>query len=234
MRRRIDRFARLSAPALALLLAACASGTEERPLVLQVIDTARTTAAARKATPAGVEVSFPEPTRAMLDTVSEPILEIRLERRVAFDFLPMIAERRDDSPGLVQVWQTSDAVTVTTRNGVVISTRGIGGDILSSSVQVSGDRPGPSTGGERFQMIRALDNREVQLSFACDLTDLGAETIDIIDRRHATRHLQERCEGGGGEIVNDYWIDSRRGQVVQSRQWVGPYIGYMRLRRLTN
>lgn len=222
--------------ALALLLGACSGGTDEAPLTLQVFDTLRSTVAARSAARAarrdGVQVEFAAPSRAQLDKIPEPVLEVRIERTKAFDFLLIAEDRHDDHPGLVEVWTASDAVTVTTRNGMIIATRGLTGDLLSSQVPASGNRPGPAHGGTRFQMIRALDNREVQLNFACDLTDLGTETIDIVDRRHATRHLRERCEGGDGEIVNDYWIDSGRGIVVQSRQWAGPYIGYMRLRRL--
>jgi len=74
----------------------------------------------------------------------------------------------------------------------------------------------------------------VRLSLSCDLQDLGMETIVIVERSHHTRHLQERCEGGGGGVVNDYWVDPNRPVVWQSRQWAGPNVGYLRLRRLKN
>ena len=81
-------------------------------------------------------------------------------------------------------------------------------------------------------MIRNLDYRETALALSCELVDLGPETIEIVERRHATRHLQQRCAGGGGRVVNEYWTDPRAGILWQSRQWAGPHLGYIRLRRL--
>lgn len=223
---------RAALAALALALAACSGGNEERPTQLQVFEASRAAIAQRRAQKA--QVARPPLTRAALDTVDVSAIEVTLERRDIFAYLIIQTERRDDAPGTIMVWRSEDNATVATRNGVVIATRGLGGDILSSSVQVSGDAPGPSGGGERIMMIRALDNKEVALPMTCDLEDLGPEPVEIVELVHRTRHLRERCEGGGGAVVNDYWVDSHSGIVWQSRQWAGPYIGYMRLRRLTN
>lgn len=225
---------RLAGLGAVLLMAACAGGDEERPTQLQVFDTVRASVAARTAQRGDVQVEYAPPTRRQLDNIDQPVIEVRLERSAAFDFLYAEAERRDSGPGEIQVWRGSDAVTLATRNGVLIATRGLRGDILSSEVQVSGDTPGPSGGGARVQMIRGLDNKEQRLVLTCEVTDLGPEPVTIVERTHPTRHLRERCEGGGGEIVNDYWVESGRRTVWQSRQWAGPHIGYMRLRRLTN
>jgi len=92
-------------------------------------------------------------------------------------------------------------------------------------------------GGQRSYQIRGLDNRAQTLVMACEVRDIGTETVEIVELNHATRHLQERCEGGvgsgGGVVVNDYWVDSRSGRIWQSRQWAGPTIGYLRIRQLT-
>ncbi len=122
---------------------------------------------------------------------------------------------------------------------MLIATRGLGGDILSSNVQLAGDAPGPARGGDKILDIRALDNKAVRLALTCDLADLGPETIVIVEQRHATRRLRETCRGGvaagggPGQVVNDYWVDASAGLVWQSRQWAGPETGYLRLRRLT-
>lgn len=223
---------RLSLGALALLLSACAGGNEERPTQVQLLETARASRAQRQAQKA--QAQRPPLTRAALDTVEVSAIEVTLERRDIFAYLFVETERRDDSPGRITVWRTEDDITVATRNGVVIATRGLGGDILSSSVQVAGDAPGPSGSGERVLMIRALDNQEVALAMTCEVEDLGPEPVEIVELVHPARHLRERCEGGGGAVTNDYWVESRTGIVWQSRQWAGPVIGYMRLRRLTN
>ena len=217
--------------AMLALLAGCSGGNEARPLELQVLDAGRTTIAERAARRQAAE--RPPLTRAVLDTVQVSALEVTLERRDVLAYLFIDGERRDDSPGRITVWRSEDNLNVVTRNGIVIATRGLGNDVLSSQVPVGGDRPGPVRGGDHLQMVRALDNREIPVRLACDLVDLGPETIVIVERNHATRHLQQRCEGAGGTVVNDYWVDSAKGIVWQSRQWAGPGIGYMRLRRLT-
>lgn len=220
----------LAALALAGTLAACASGTAIRPLELQVFDAAREQVAQRTAAGAPPR---PALTRAALDTVRVSAIEVILERPDQLAYLLLHTERRDSSPGVIRVWRSEDNLNLVTRNGILTATRGLGGDILSSTVQAAGDRPGPASGGDHVQMVRALDNKEVRLGFTCDLVDLGPDPVTIVEIRHPTRHLQQRCEGELGGIVNDYWVDSGRGIVWQSRQWAGPSIGYLRIRRLT-
>ncbi len=216
-----------------LMLAACSGGTAVPSVEVQLIETGRAMIAARRAP----KTERPPLTRAALDGLDGSFLEATLERSGRLAYLYVNAQRRDGGPGLITVWRTEDNVTLATRNGVLIATRGLGGDVLSSAVQVRGTAPGPATGGEKVQYIAALDNKAVRLALACERVDLGPATIVIVERAHATRHLQERCEGAGigdsGPVVNDYWVDSRTDLVWQSRQWAGPYIGYLRLRRLT-
>lgn len=232
--RRLPLFGALSAT---LFVAACSGGNEEPDLELQLITAGRAAIAAKTA----AQVTRPPLTRAALDTVEGSFTEVILERRDQLAYVSVNSQRRDDGPGLITTWRTEDNITLSMRNGVLISTRGLGGDILSSTVQVAGDRPGPSQGGERIYYIRALENKTQRLALACDLVDLGPETIEIVELRTDTRRLREICTGGlaadgsgeTGKVTNDYWVDSRNGLVVQSRQWAGPFIGYLRLRRLT-
>ncbi len=215
-----------------LLLSACSSGTEEAPLQLQVFNSTRDLIRARISS--GQEVERPPLRRSDLDPLEGSYLEASIERRDILAYLFVNVDLDDDYPGRLRVWRTDDNVTLTMRNGVLVSTRGLGDDLLSSRVQVSGTRPGPSSGGEHVQYIRTAEYDSLQMSFACELVDLGPETIVIVERKHATRHLQQRCTGPSGEFVNDYWADSGAGLIWQSRQWAGPGIGYMRFRRLTN
>ena len=218
------------AACLALLLTGCSGGTATTPLYTQIGGAVRATIAARKAGRA----PRAEVTRAQLDTLTDPFLEVTVERRDILAYLFISTIRRDDSPGEIVQWRSDDDATITMRNGVLIATRGIGGDMISSVVPVAEGVTGPAHGGERRHDIRTGNLQIAQLVLACDLTDLGPETIVIVERAHRTRHLAERCAAeGGGVVENDYWVDSARGIVWQSRQWAGPHIGYLRTRRLT-
>ena len=229
----MSRLMRIRVMALlgALLVSGCSGGQDTAPLMLEALRSGYGAVTARTGgQPAATQ---PVLTRAVLDTMDGSIIEITRERLGVTAFLLASGVRQDDLPGRITIWRTGDDVTLSTRNGVLVQTRGLGGDILSSRVQVADGQPGPATGGVHEQMIRSLDNRMVRLNMACDLEDLGSVTIEIVERRHATRHLRQKCAGNGGEIVNDYWVDAGAGVVWKSRQWAGPYIGYLRFRRLT-
>lgn len=220
-----------------LMLAGCSGGDEVPSLELQLIRTSQTIIAARLAP----EVDRPALTRAALNTVEGAFIEVTLERRDQLAYLHVNASRRDGDPGQIVVWRSDDNITLAMRNGVLIATRGLGNDVLSVNAQVSGDTPGPARGGEKAFHIRDRENKSLYLPLVCDLADLGPETIEIVETRYATHHLRETCEGGvaggdagrPGQVVNDYWVDARAGLVWQSRQWAGPGIGYLRVRRLT-
>lgn len=214
---------------LVLVLLGCASGKEEVPLQVEIFNASRSIISDRTSK----DDARPVVTRADLDQIQGSFMEVTIERQDIVGYVGIGTERRDDQPGKITVWRTEDDVSLAMRNGVLIATRGMGGDVISSSVQVSDTTLGPSAGGEHVQVIRDGDDNAVRLSLACELVDFGSETITIIERQYPTRHLQQRCQGGGGSVVNDYWVDSRAGLIWQSRQWAGPYIGYMRIRRLT-
>jgi group 4 capsule polysaccharide lipoprotein GfcB/YjbF len=213
---------------LILGLAACSGGDGEPSRNMQIIEASRALLSKRfDSTPP------PVVTRAVLDTLDGSFMEAVLERNGQLAYLFVSTRRRDDRPGEIVVWRTEDNITLALRSGVLIATRGMGGDLLSSDVAIREAQAGPAGSGARRQQVRALDNKALTLSLACEVTDMGPETIEIVGARHATRRIVENCEGAGGSIVNEYWIDSRRNLVWQSRQWVSPEVGYLRLRRLT-
>ncbi|MGR3762371.1 YjbF family lipoprotein (plasmid) [Roseobacteraceae bacterium NS-SX3] len=216
--------------AAALLAAGCAQGPEKAPLEVEIFQTIRQQIALRRAP----KPERPPLTRAALDTVEGAHIEVTIEESGVFAYLSQQLVRRDGHPGEIVVWRTEDNVTLAMRDGMLVATRGLGDDILSASVPADGQGlQGPAHGGARSFEIRGLDNGSRRLTLACERRDLGPETIEIVEIRYATRHLQERCEGAGGVIVNDYWADSRSGRIWQSRQWAGPETGYLRIRQLT-
>lgn len=184
----------------------------------------------------------PEPlvvTRALLEQLDQPHIEVRVEREDLTGYMGLHLTRRDDLPGEITIWRSSDNATLAFRNGMLMTSHGLGDDLLSAEVPAVADQPGPARGGGRSYSLRGGDNQAFQLNMVCSVTDLGPETIEIVEIRYTTRHLQEHCEGGEGigakgVVVNDYWIDSRTAKLWQSRQWAGPGIGYLRIRDLAS
>lgn len=212
------------------LLGACAKGPERTPLEVEVFKTIREQIALRRAP----KVARPPLTRALLETIDSPYIEVTLEVNDVFAYLQPQLIRHDDTPGEVVHWVTEDQVSVTLRDGILVATRGLRGDLLSASTLAHpGGMQGPEGQGARRFDLRTGDHESKTLELACAVQDLGAETLEIVEVRYPTRHLQETCEGESGRIVNDFWVDSRSGRVWQSRQWAGPLNGYIRIRQLT-
>jgi hypothetical protein len=215
---------------LALVLGGCARGPEKSPAELEVVKAVgQYILRRRNPVPPAAELS-----RALLDQQTEAYIEVTIENRDAKAYLTRSLIRDDGHPGRITVWRTQDNVSLALREGLLIATRGLGNGLLSAAVPAAKGRAGPVRGGARSYVLRTKGNGKTRLSLACSLHDLGAEPVEIVGLTHPARHLQERCEGGGGTVVNDYWVDSRPGQsqVWQSRQWAGPETGYIRIRQL--
>lgn len=124
-------------------------------------------------------------------------------------FIPVT--RRD---GAV-TWQTgsTDAprATLTIRNGVVIATRGLGDDLMASdTADLTRAKSGAksATGQRTNRYLRG--NGDLQ------------STIFICDYSRTTEQFIERCTGARTSITNTYGTS-------QSRQWLGPTLGYVEL-----
>lgn len=130
--------------------------------------------------------------------------------------------------GNITVWQTLDGISLSFRNGVLIETRGLGDDLMSSDAAGTlAMLRGAADGGYYPQMRSYLDGeqRTVFRSFQCRRTASGGGTP-----RAGTR-IDETCVSTTETVTNSYWLDST-GRVIRSRQWVGPVVGYMETERV--
>lgn len=218
-----------------LALGGCSKGPEEASGAIELGRSIRALIAERRAgPPAPLQIN-----RAFLDQFPQPHLEVIVEKSDLTGYLGLVLSRRDDLPGEITTWSAADNSALTFRNGMLIASRGLAGNLISASVPAQEGLAGPATGGERRYHLRAGNNQEQGVALACDIRDLGPQTLEIYERIYATRHLQEHCEGSGENgrtavIVNDYWVDSQNQKVWKSRQWAGPEIGYLRIRDLSS
>lgn len=222
----------LGAGLLLALLASCARGPEATPLELEIGKVVRDQLGQRFG-----KAEKPQPptlTRALLDSIQEPHIEVVIEEAELRDYLTLQLARRDELPGRIEVWRTVDNISFAFRDGMLISTRGLRGAMLSASVSADGQGGmGPASGGQKTYAFSGDDEGGFDIHLACELRDLGSESLEIVELIYTVRHLQERCSGlWGSEVVNDYWIDSHSGRLWQSRQWAGPSVGYVRIRQV--
>ncbi len=211
----------------------CTQGDERTPLSLEVAQTLRDSLR-RKDPPPPLVL-----TRALLDTVPVPQLELIYEQTDDRNFLVLHVVTSDDLAGRVEVWRNPGDQTFTFRDGMLISTRGLPEILLSGQVPAVRDgRAGPGRDGARTYVYRAGDFESANVRLACSVADQGAQQLEIVEQQYPVHHLRETCieeqgaSGPSGKIVNDYWIDSRDGRLWQSRQWLGPKTGYIQTRLL--
>lgn len=206
---------------LAVLLAACGSDNGEFSVAKLVLDAAKTTV-----TPKAAPVAAPVITRAQVTAAGVPLIRLGVPKRDVQVYIT----RRDTNSG-TESWATGDNTVVTLRNGVLISTRALGPDLMSAAAPTVGQLA--TNGGSHARAYYVLGDNDAmdRLDFNCTMASLGAVRLTVIERVYATTHMQETCTGSAGKIVNDYWIEGN-GFIRQSHQWTNPGIGYIDIAKL--
>ena len=170
-------------------------------------------------------------TRAAIADVKGPLLLAIVESSGGAATLQRVGQNPPNSS-----WFSPDGIGVNLNGQLLIATRGLGGDLLSADVSQSRARLSARQSGQARRVLRHLDGldqiqREV---FTCQINDLGAETVTVLEVNHATRHFREDCLGERGtSFGNDYWIGGG-GTIWKSRQWIGKDLGYLGLQTLIN
>ncbi len=221
---------------LSCLLAACSSeDSNTQSFSKTVFGSVKEIAASRREGPRQQTVVTPE----MLAKTTTAALQVNPETRGGSDFLRRIATRDDSSNGTVEVWKSSDEAQIFLRNGIVVGTRGVGGDIIAAdaNVTVRSLKSRAAGSGVRSYTVSDGDVTATEYRLRCDLRNLGIEKISIVNLVVTTDHIREDCVGGpSGDVViqNNYWVQHGTGLVRKSRQWMGPRTGYFELILLKN
>lgn len=227
----------IGAALIAAALSACSSESDDTPsFSALVFGSAKDIATSRSAGPLEKIVISPEE----LAKVNVPLLQVNPEVRGGSDFLQRAAVRNDSAMGAVAIWESSDNAQIFLRDGVVVGTRGIGGDIIAagarSTLQALKLR-GKRSGGVRSFVISDGDVTTTEYRFRCTVSNLGSEGVSIANQVVTTDHMRESCVEDAGKnrsFQNDYWVQRSTGLVRKSRQWMGPRTGYFELILLKN
>lgn len=130
-----------------------------------------------------------------------------------------------------ETYVTTDLVSVTFEDGLLIATRSLGADLMAADIDDI--RPILRSGGNAVRVHDYLNglNQIERYSYQCDVTVIGPETIEIFERSYRTTQVQEDCVSPDTSFTNIYWMDGD-GTIWQSRQWVSPVIGYAEILKL--
>jgi len=148
-------------------------------------------------------------------------LRVTLPKRGASATLAPVARN-----GEVTVWQTLDGITLSFRDGLLIGTRGLGDDLMSADVD--GTRAmlrAPATDLYHLHVRTYLGGEDQTLHRRYHCRETGRTDSDP-GVAGETRRIEMVCTGPDGALRNVYWLDPA-GEIVKSRQWVSPAVGYL-------
>ncbi len=213
-----------------LFLAGCSGGSDSSNAQGALVGDFVKILIAQRAEPA----PLPQLTPELIAGLTVSSLEVFIENTGATAFLVPLSNRRDGGPGALRTWRTGDNSQVTLRQGVLVNTRGIGGDLGSTQANaaVRAIQSRSPISGPHTLFFTNGDNGTTRVDLSCEMRAIGNETIEIVQRKFNVLHLQENCSGTRENITYDYWVDRRDSTVWQTRQWAGPGIGYVRTRLL--
>ncbi len=133
--------------------------------------------------------------------------------------------------GSRNTWVSAEGVSITLEGGVVIATRGLGGDLMGAEAPVKGNGlRNPSNHLRTHDFLNGL-GQITRREFRCETFFWKDETLEISDRRYETKAFREVCEGAQNRFTNTYWLTSD-GTIQQTRQWISPEVGHIGYQRL--
>ena len=130
-------------------------------------------------------------------------------------------------------WGTTERRSITTRDGVITATRGLGTDLMSSTVSgLLGMVTRRNDGIER-QILRHLDgeNRIEETEAYCAFTPNGRQGFESGKLRLQVTRVDVFCKTDKGSF-NNYYLVTQGGRIVESRTWLGEGLGYFTLSHL--
>jgi hypothetical protein len=165
-------------------------------------------------------------SRADIEKSREPVMKLRVPSRGIETFLTV-----RDTRGDVVNWFSADGMLFSFRNGVLIETRGLGADLMSSAAP-GGGQIASGSGHRRSYFFMDADDQTGRRDYNCSVATDGNEVVTIYGHVHNTRKLSEICEREGGRITNHYWLEG--GKIRKSREWVSPGIGQIEFERVVD
>jgi hypothetical protein len=116
-------------------------------------------------------------------------------------------------------WHAGDGVGISTKAGLLTSSRGIGFDLMSADIDgplavIMGRAKGQAT---RIHRYLDGEGQEILRRFTC-----------VYQQGQDQRRVVESCDSTGLNIENQYWLNAR-GQIWRSQQWAGERNGYILL-----
>ncbi|MCA0044090.1 YjbF family lipoprotein [Celeribacter litoreus] len=203
----------------ALLVAACSSDPNQTSRVLQYLS--------------GPEIPEVDPEFVSLVEAGEPTMILAVANRE--NAFSAFSRKTTNNKG-EEIWISGDNLSLATKGGMIVGTRGFLGDALAidASQSLAVLRAGSSGIVDRFVTVLNGEDHAETFAFKCKIERAEVWPIDFGDGISIqTRAYSESCRNRDTEFRNVYWASLANGEIVQSSQWIGPESGSVTIRILT-
>ena len=209
----------------ALLTALAACGNDpQRP---QILETAYQTLFQRgEAAPSEVTG---QQILATLQATDRPVIYLSIEDRNSQALAVEIEQN-----GAYDTFATTERQSFTLRNGHIVATRGLGGDLMSVEEDavlalIRARQAGTATYVMRF--LTAEDVTE-ELTYRCGVEPDKTVPVSMGLINATGTEMVVACTGEDGPPFVDYFVVSAEGEILGSKQWLGTTTGYVAMHRV--
>lgn len=128
----------------------------------------------------------------------------------------------------IETWKTADKRSFAFQQGVLVSTRGFGEDLMSSTADravamITGRQAGQA---ERRYNFLSGTGATTELRLACRYATSDGGQIAVAEINSPSTQVIETCQTSGLSVQNVYWV-SPQGRILKSRQWVSQGLGWV-------
>lgn len=173
-------------------------------------------------------VVSPQQINALLASSNKPSSVFVIERTTA-QFIMVEVERS----GRKQTFGSSSRQAIVLDRGKMVSTRGFGGDLMSSEegALMSLVRARSSGTVNYAQRFLTSDNRTLTHVYECKLSTAGSVPVKLGAVNSSGTVVTANCSDADVSFTNTYVVESG-GYILSGRQWMGPTLGYMNVQPL--
>ncbi len=167
-------------------------------------------------------------SRERVDEIGSPILFVEMQSGQNGTLTPYPGK------GLGQHWISADGATVTTDNGILIASRGMGDDLMGSVAPIPPWINLKTNGGAYIRQLSYLDgsNKIYSLNLKCEIKKIHKKTrITVWNASFKVNNYEEVCTDTKRLIRNTYHVGND-GVVRESYQYHSDTLGYIMLQRL--
>ena len=166
-------------------------------------------------------------SREQIDAANIPVLFVELKSGQNGTLTPYPGK------GIGQTWLGADGATITLDGGILKASRGMGDDLMGSSLNVPQWSKIDDTTKTYLRKLSYItgNNKILNLSFECKIKKNNQELIKVWGLEHSVTEFEENCISGKINIENRYHVD-KQGIVRKSLQYHSETVGYILTERI--